>query len=264
MFWLPPIAMSTPVIGLTTFRQVDPYGHAQLAIKEAYVRALSAAGAAPLLIPLGVPEAALDRILAGLDGVLFTGGGDVHPECYGSQLHPLVDEVDLDRDRVEIHLVKQVSESGMPFLGICRGLQVINIALGGTLYEDILDQRPGSLRHQYYPDWPRDYLAHDVLIETDSRLHMIVGHEKLPVNSLHHQGVRQLAPLARPTAFAPDGIIEAIELPTHPYGMAVQWHPEWLPTHSSMQAIFKDFVAAATEWSKRQRGDIQRNAPAHV
>lgn len=256
--------MTTPLIGLTTFRQVDPYGQPQLAIKEAYVRALSAAGAAPLLIPLGLPEATLDNIIAGLDGVLFTGGGDVHPEHYGGQMHPLVDEVDLDRDRVEIYLVKQTIESGMPFLGICRGLQVINIALGGTLYEDILDQRPGALHHQYYPNWPRDYLTHEVCIETDSRLHRIVGNEKLAVNSLHHQGIRQLAPPAKPTAFAPDGIIEAIELPAHPYGLAVQWHPEWLPAHSSMQAIFQDFVAAAIKWSEQQQGDIRRNAPAYA
>lgn len=253
-----------PLIGLTTFRQIDPYGQPQLAIQEAYVRALSAAGAAPLFIPLGLHENTLDRILSSLDGVLFTGGGDIHPEHYGSQMHPLVDEVDLDRDRVEIHLVKRVIENGMPFLGICRGLQMINVALGGTLYEDILDQRPGSLRHQYYPDWPRDYLAHDVRIETNSRLHKIVGHGEAPVNSLHHQGIRQLAPSVRPTAYAPDGIIEAIELSSHPYGLAVQWHPEWLPAHPSMQAIFRDFVAAASDWSERQRGEVQREAPAYV
>jgi len=256
--------MITPLIGLTTFRQIDPYGQPQLAIKEAYVRSLSAAGAAPLFIPLGLTEAALDRILSGLDGVLFTGGGDIHPEHYGSQMHPLVDEIDLDRDRVEIHLVKRVIENGMPFLGICRGLQMINVTLGGTLYEDILDQRPGSLRHQYYPDWPRDYLAHDVRIETNSRLHKIVGHGEAPVNSLHHQGIRQLAPSVRPTAYAPDGVIEAIELSSHPYGLAVQWHPEWLPAHPSMQAIFRDFVAAASDWSERQRGDVQREAPDYV
>ena len=152
--------MPSPLIGLTTYRHLNQYGLPLNSITEAYVRAVSNAGALPTLIPLGLAEETLDALLARLDGILFTGGGDVAPERYGSQPHPLVDDVDADRDRVEVHLLQRTLEQGLPFLGICRGLQVINVALGGTLFEDILDQRPNSLKHQYYPNWPRNYLAH--------------------------------------------------------------------------------------------------------
>ena len=238
--------MSLPLIGLTTYRFKNQYGAAQLAINEAYTAALSSAGAIPVLIPLGLPDEALTALLERLDGVLFTGGGDVHPERYGSQPHPLVDGVDSDRDRVEIHLLEQTVNAGLPFLGICRGLQVINVALGGTLYEDILDQRPNALRHQWFPEMARDHLAHPVQIESDSRLAAILDHADVRVNSLHHQGILRLADGLKATAHAPDGVIEAFELKDHPFGLAVQWHPEALQAHAPMRQIFRQFVLAAS------------------
>jgi putative glutamine amidotransferase len=182
-----------------------------------------------------------------LDGILFTGGGDVHPEQYGSQPHPLVDDVDSDRDRVEIHLLQRILGNGLPFFGICRGLQVINVALGGTLFEDILDQRPDSILHRYYPDWPRNHLAHGIQVEEGSRLGQILGESNLQVNSLHHQGIRELAAPLRASASASDGLVEAFELADHPFGLAVQWHPEWLQEHPPMQTLFRAFVQAADE-----------------
>lgn len=237
--------MPAPLIGLTSFRHPNPQGHPLISINEAYVKAVAAAGAVPLLIPLGLPRESLDLLLERLDGIVFTGGGDMQPEQYGSQPHPKVDGVDPDRDRVEMHLARCAIESKLPMLGICRGLQVINVALGGTLYEDIFDQHEGALKHQYDPGWPRDYLAHPVTLEKGSRLEQIIRTSEVQVNSLHHQGICQLAPSAVAVAYAPDGIIEAIELRDHPYGLAVQWHPEWLPEHASMRAIFADFVRAA-------------------
>lgn len=241
--------MPSPLIGLTTYRHLNPQGLPLNSLTEAYVRAVSNAGALPMLIPLGLPEETLDKILLRLDGILFTGGGDVAPERYGSQPHPLVNDVDPDRDRVEVYLLNRTLDLGLPFLGICRGLQLINIAMGGTLFEDILDQHPNSLKHQYYPDWPRNYLAHTVQVEQDSRLGEMLAVPTIQVNSLHHQGVRQLATALRATAFAPDGIIEAFELAEHPFGLAVQWHPEWLQEHPPMQNLFREFVQAADEKS---------------
>ena len=159
-----------PLIGLTTSRSVSAYGLPMLGVVEAYVKSLSAAGAVPLLIPLGLSESHLDAMVARLDGILFTGGGDVHPERYRAKGHPKVNSIDEDRDRIEIHLVQQAVQRGTPFLGICRGLQVINVALGGTLYEDIIDQNKGAIRHQFSSDHPRDYLAHSVQVHRGSRL----------------------------------------------------------------------------------------------
>lgn len=241
--------MSSPLIGLTTYRHLNNQGLPLHSITEAYVRAVSNAGGLPVLIPLGLPEETLDKLFQRLDGILFSGGGDVQPERYGSQPHPLVDDVDNDRDRVEIHLLQRTVQQGLPFIGICRGLQVINVALGGTLYEDILEQRPDSLKHRFYPDWPRTYLAHTIQLEKDSRLSQVLGASSVQVNSLHHQGIRELAAPLQAAAYAPDGLIEAFELAQYPFGMAVQWHPEWLQEHPPMQSLFREFVRAADEKS---------------
>jgi putative glutamine amidotransferase len=136
----------------------------------------------------------------------------------------------------------------MPVFGICRGLQVINVALGGTLYEDLDDQFPNALKHDYYDDQPRDYLAHTIRVETDSRLARILGSSSTEVNSLHHQGIRRLAPSLRASAFAPDGLIEATELLEYPFGLAVQWHPECLQAYAPMRHLFQAFVDAANNY----------------
>lgn len=237
--------MTGPVIGITTGRFSNPQGRNYLRLPEDYVKALLRAGAIPVLIPLGLPGQGLLALIRMLDGVLFSGGGDIHPASYASQPHPLVDEVDPDRDRVEIELAQNAVRGEKPFFGICRGLQVINVALGGSLYEDILDQRTGALRHQYYPEKARDFLAHPINTEPGSRLSKIIDEPRVQVNSLHHQGIRRLADGLAPSAFAPDGLIEAFELPDHPYGLAVQWHPECLPDDPAMQRLFETFVQAA-------------------
>ena len=236
--------MPVPLIGVTTWRGTSKSGSPQFFLSQTYTSSLVEAGACPVMIPLDLPEAVLEALLSRLDGLLFSGGGDVHPSRYNSQMHPLVGDVDEDRDRIEIYLVKRALESGLPFLGICRGLQVINVAMGGTLYEDILDQHPHALKHAYYPDWPRDYLAHGVQVESASRLASILDGADFQVNSLHHQGIRQLAPSLQATAHAPDGLIEACELPGHPFGLAVQWHPECLQAHLPMRRLFQAFVGA--------------------
>jgi putative glutamine amidotransferase len=238
--------MGVPIIGVTTMRREYQSGMPLASVAEAYVEALIQAGASPVLIPNALSEEALDELTPRLDGVLFSGGGDVDPQFYSTENYSKVSGVELDRDRLEIYLLEMLVSEGTPFLGICRGQQSINVALGGTLYADIADQMPGSAKHDYYPGWERDYLAHSVKVERGSRLADILGESEVEVNSFHHQAVEQLAPGLTPTAYSPDGIIEAVELADHPFALAVQWHPEWLTAHQPMRALFQAFVEAAS------------------
>lgn len=235
--------MSGPLIGITTSHMPGKEGEGKISLPQAYVQAIQGAGGIPLLIPVGLSQERVPDLVFHLDGVLFSGGGDVHPSRYGGAFHPSV-SFNEERDRLELDLMQAVLSRRLPFFGICRGLQVINVGLGGSLYEDLLDQRPQSLQHNR-SDKPRHYLAHPVVIEANSHLSRIVGHSRLEVNSLHHQGIRDLAPGLRATAYAPDGLIEAIELEGYPFGLAVQWHPECLLFSDAMQALFQVFVQAA-------------------
>jgi putative glutamine amidotransferase len=237
--------MPAPLIGITTSRTLNDKGQPMISLMETYVRSVLGVGGLPLLIPLGLPAEFLKQLLDQLDGILFTGGGDIHPEIYGGVQHPRVDTVDEDRDRVELELFKETRRARKPFLGICRGIQLINVASGGTLYEHILDQHPQAIEHYYYPDWPREYLSHTVEVAEGSRLAEALGQTVVEVNSQHHQGIRQLAKDFKATAFAPDGIIEGLELPGYPFGIAVQWHPEWLQHMAPMRGLFNAFVNAA-------------------
>ncbi len=242
--------MAPPLIGITTKRQQNKYGFPEIAIAETYPQAVLRAGGMPVLIPLGMPEERIRQIVGLVDGIIFSGGGDIEPGEYGSEMTEKVHTVDSDRDRVEIQLVGEVVEDGKPFLGICRGIQVINVAFGGTLYRDILEEHPNAIEHTYYPDWPWDHLAHNVDVQAGSVLADILGSTDVPVNSLHHQAIRQVASDLVPIAYAPDGIVEGVMLPEHPFGLAVQWHPEWLPEHKPMRALFQAFVDAANSERK--------------
>jgi putative glutamine amidotransferase len=244
--------MSLPIIGLTCTRERNQNNDLQNRVAEAYTRAVQKAGGIPILIPLGSDEKILGELAARLDGILLTGGGDIRPSVYGHQMHPLVDGIDPDRDRVELALFPEVTQRRLPFLGICRGLQAINVAMGGTLYEDILDQMPGAQRHAWGDEKPRDYQAHPVRLDEKSRLRGILGAPEVGVNSLHHQGICDLAPEIIASAWAPDGLVEAIELPGYPFGLAVQWHPECMPDDERMQALFQAFVEEAK--GTRDRG----------
>ncbi len=235
--------MSGPLIGITTAYKPEVGEEGKIILNQAYVQAVQQAGGIPLLIPIGLSRERLHDLVSRLDGVLFSGGGDVHPSRYGGTFHPTVN-FNEDRDRLEFDLMQAIIAYSLPFFGICRGLQVINVGLGGSLYEDLLDQRPQSLQHNH-PDKPRHYLAHAVEVETDSLLAEIVACSRLEVNSLHHQGIRELAPGLKATAYAPDGLIEAIELEGHPFGLGVQWHPECLLSDEKMHALFRQFVRAA-------------------
>jgi putative glutamine amidotransferase len=246
-------SLPAPLIGITSARISSKYDYSLMAVAEAYTAALAKAGANPVLLPLGLPDENLCELIARLDGVLFSGGGDIHPQRYAGQAHPQVNTVDEDRDRVEVQILHDCLQLEKPFLGICRGLQVINVAMGGDLYEDLQDQRPGSLKHDCFPEKRRDYHAHTASLAEGSRLGAILQAASVPVNSLHHQGIKRLADGLRLSALAPDGLVEGLELPNFPFGMAVQWHPEWLPRQAEMQALFSAFTAAAANHSQRNK-----------
>ncbi len=235
-----------PLIGITvdTVSAVDR-SHYRLGCT--YTQAIKQAGGLPLMIPGDFPLGRIEELRRHLDGLLLTGGSDLDPKCYAGQPHPRLNATNPERDQLEISLVQLAASSGWPFLGICRGIQVINVALGGTLFTDLADQFNGSLKHDYYPTYPRDYLAHRVVLAENSRLRQILMAEEFPVNSLHHQGIRRLASSLNETAYAPDGLIEAVELPGHPFGIGVQWHPEELLNSPRMQALFSTFVQASAQ-----------------
>ena len=238
--------MSAPLIGITcNYTPAEDGKFGTLSAGESYVQAVLGGGGLPVIIPVGLSQEDLRSLFARLDGLLLTGGADVDPVRFHGQPHPRVYGIDLRRDELEINLVQMAAKAGKPFLGICRGIQVINVALGGTLFTDIADQSPNSLRHDWYPDTPRDYLAHSVAIAPGSRLAQILGGEVFEVNSLHHQGLDHLAPPLRAVAFAPDSLIEGVELPGHPFAVGVQWHPEWLQVHGAQRLLFQALVKAA-------------------
>lgn len=236
--------MSKPVIGVTAFRLDEDPTFPKAALNQAYITAVEKAGGIPLLIPVGVTTALLDDLMARLDGVLLTGGVDVNPAFYGAPMHPEVTELDLVRDEMEIALVKWMIKAKRPFLGICRGFEVINVALGGTLYTHISDQLAGALHHPCF-GLPRNLLSHSVEVKAGSRLASILGEGESWVNSLHHQGVRDLAPVLKVVAVAPDGLVEGLELEDHPFALGVQWHPEELIDQPKMLGLFQALVNAS-------------------
>lgn len=239
--------MAAPLIGVTSNfsppKGGGPFG--TISIGESYIQAVIQAGGLPVILPVGLSQAGMADLLARLDGVLITGGSDLDPARFEGVPHPRVYGIDPLRDELEIQLIRMAARDGKPFLGICRGIQAVNVALGGSLYTDLADQLSGALRHDWYPDIPRNYLAHPVSLQPGSRLAQILGGETVEVNSLHHQGVARLASSLTAVAYSPDRLVEAVELPGHPFGLAVQWHPEWLQEYAPQRQLFQAFVRAA-------------------
>jgi putative glutamine amidotransferase len=219
---------------------------------QRYVRALVAEGAIPWLIPL-LPddEATLRHLYDHLDGIFLTGGVDVDPSNYGEARHELCGQTDPPRDWTEIRLVRWALADHKPLFGVCRGIQVINVAVGGTLFQDVRGQRAETIKHDYFPTPGgnrRDDLVHGVLVTENSRLAQILGAARVEVNSMHHQGIKDLAPGLVPNAVAPDGLIEGVERANGQFFLGVQWHPEELAEQSPpMRRLFRAFVEASSE-----------------
>ncbi len=188
-----------PLIGLTTYRkQVSDLPHLAIdGLMPTYTSAILKAGGLPVLIPLTLEEADLEALFDRLDGILLPGGGDIAPALYGGEENSKIYGIDEGRDRIELWLARRAIETDRPLLGVCRGHQVLNVALGGTLWEDVLDLMPGAIMHAYFRGYARDMLTHSVELCQGSHLARLMGqHEAKPVNSLHHQGIKVLAPPA--------------------------------------------------------------------
>lgn len=237
--------MISPLIGITSSHASNQYGQPTVESLRTYIREVIKAGGTPVVIPSEIPVEKLKELFARLDGIILAGGDDIDHTRFNGEDHPKIGKPDALRDTCEITLARMAVKEEKPLLGICRGLQTLNVALGGDLYTHIEDQHPAKVKHDYYPEPPRDLISHPVTIEESSKLFKIIGEREIPVNSLHHQGVKTLAEALSATAYAPDGLVEAAEIPGHPFAIAVQWHPEWIPDQPASQAIFKAFIQAA-------------------
>lgn len=244
--------VARPVIGIVTQTMASIPGETPLSwvMGQKYVRALVHEGAIPWVIPLiQGDEATLRCIFDRLDGLFLMGGVDMDPIHYGEERLPVCGQTDPARDWTELSLTRWCMADHKPVLGACRGVQVINVAAGGTLYQDIATQCPQAMKHDYFPTanaYTRDLLVHDVRTEPATRLGRLLGLESVPVNSMHHQGIKELAPGLIPTAYAPDGIIEAVEGANGNFVIGVQWHPEELAEkQASHRSLFAAFVEAA-------------------
>ena len=239
-----------PLIGCTTYLkaahqapQITMYG-----LMPAYTEAIRRAGGIPMLIPLGLDEEELTAIFERLDGLLLPGGGDIEPSQYAGTMHETVGGIHEDRDRVELFLARQAIEAKLPLLAICRGHQMLNVALGGSLWEDVHQLMPHGTKHAFFNEFPRNKIIHSVCVEPNTKLADCLHEGEVPVNSLHHQGIKQLAPNLVATATAPDGLIEAVEHVTHPFADGVQWHPECMVDDDAMMlGLFEGLVAAASQ-----------------
>ncbi len=244
-----------PTIGVTTqtLQAIDgiPAGlPLSVVMNERYYEAVATAGGAPVLVPLLKEEDALRATYDACDGILIPGGVDMDPATYGETPHEKLGRIDPDRDRVELQITRWCIEDKKPLLGLCRGLQVINVAQGGTLFQDLDAQLDGAIRHDYFPTYgfDREHLSHDVAVEPSSRLHSLVNLDQLPVNSMHHQGVRQLGRGLLACARSSDGLIEAVESTNGHWMVGVQWHPEVFEnTDPHTRDLFRGFVDAARE-----------------
>jgi len=240
--------MTLPVIGITghTEQSARPLNLPLFAIAPTYVQAVELGGGAPVVIPPHLEETRLRAILEHLDGLLLSGGGDILPALFGEQDSGLLWFVDERRDRAELALARWALAEKLPLLAICRGIQVLNVATGGTLVQDIPTQVPDALSHSIIAGRPKSSVAHTVEVAAGSRLAALVGAGELGVNSAHHQAVKDVGTGLVVTARAPDGIIEGLEIPDHPFCLGVQWHPEaMVESHPVMRRLFEGLIEAA-------------------
>ena len=229
-----------PIVGVIPL--VDE-GRESLWMLPGYMEGIAAAGGLPVMLPLDDDCGDLAQLCGMCHGILLTGGHDVSPEFYGAQRLDTCGACSPERDRMEAALLKLAMEADKPVLGICRGIQFLNAALGGTLWQDLPSQHPSDVGHQQAA--PYDVPAHSVAILPDTPLMNLLQTDALMVNSYHHQAVRELAAPLKAMAVSPDGLVEAAQHPKHRFVWGVQWHPEFAwKSDPSARIIFKAFVDA--------------------
>lgn len=243
-----------PVIGIPC--QVDyRAGSEQFMYKDkgAYVHAVKSAGGLPILIPMFTHFSELEKVFPHLDGLLFPGGADIQPALYGEQQHPRLNAVNPNLDAFETALVVWALREDLPILGICRGMQLINVVLGGTLYQDLTAQYPGALEH-WRRDLERSDLAHRAIVERGSLIEQILGTHQLAVNSLHHQAIKDPGKDIRICGWADDGIAEFLEVNGHRFVLGMQGHPEELYRDiPAFARLFQTFIAVCASSSSKKR-----------
>jgi putative glutamine amidotransferase len=251
-----------PIIGITPSPSDDSFRHGtfhRYALASTYVAAVEAAGGVPIILP--PQHGNVDEVLSVIDGLLLSGGGDIRPDRYGDdQVHPTTYGIDDLRDEFEIALVRAAIAGEIPVLCICRGIQVLNVALGGTLVQDIADQLTDEIHHaQAEIGIPRQDPSHAVQVEPDSRLAAIYGDDRIEANSFHHQALKQVSPNLKVVAHSPDGIVEAVEGCGSSWVLGVQWHPEMMfEAHAEHRRPLEALVSAAIE--QRLGASVAQNA----
>ena len=234
-----------PVIGLIPL--VDDEKES-LWMLPGYMDGVVCAGGVPIMLPLTDNAPDLAQLCGMCDAFLLTGGHDVSPELYGEAPLPACGACSAARDRMEKYVLNCALQGDKPVLGICRGVQLLNALLGGTLYQDLPTQHPSATEHHQTP--PYDVPVHEVLIQPDTPLHALLGRDRLPVNSYHHQAIKDLSPRLKPMAVSEDGLVEAVHLPGKRFVWGVQWHPEVsFRTDAASAAILRAFVGAAANSS---------------
>jgi putative glutamine amidotransferase len=216
-----------PLVALTTSQLRESGAHARPSVflYTSYIAALENFGMTPVLITPAHSKQSIDAILSSCGGLILSGGEDVDPARYGAAPSPALGSVMPERDEMEFHALGSALARDLPVFAICRGLQVLNVHLGGTLYQDLAsEQPPGDITHQQRTPWSTK--AHDVRVDADSMLCEIVGTDHFSINSFHHQAISQVAPSLRVVARAEDGLVEAVESRDHAWVLGVQWHPE--------------------------------------
>ena len=242
--------INSPVIGVTPLWDVALESVWML---PDYLDGIREAGGIPVVLPLEADDGALSALADRFDGFLFTGGPDVSPALYGVEDPEGKAKTCLPRDRLETGLLRKAVALDKPVLGICRGLQLINVVLGGTLYLDLPGEHPSELVHRQ----AKPYDRHTHSVRLTCPLRALLATDNLPVNTLHHQAVRELAPGLEPMAFSPDGLVEAFRNPSARFLWAVQWHPEYLFRHDApSRRLFQTFVAAAVRKPGRTDGSV--------
>ncbi len=241
--------MSTirPVIGITTSRYAREGKPPIVGIPMTYVQAVERAGGIPVLLPFHVGPTTWQAYEDLVDGLVFPGGGDVSPEFTKNGQEPLRGLLP-ERDAMEVDLIRRAIVKRIPFLAICRGIQVLNVALGGTLYTHLPRDYPGPINHDGPPE-EREKPVHAVHLDPDSRLARWLQKVELKVNTLHHQGLKSIGQGLRVVGRAEDGLPEAVEVEGHPFGVGVQWHPELLAPHDeAMARLFQRLIEEAIRY----------------